>query len=80
MRNTGAALLDTTDTHVADEVRQLVEANGDAKVVDLHVWRIGPDAHAATVSVIGGVKVTGATIRARLEPVHELHHLTVECR
>ena len=51
---------------------------GDARITDLHVWRIGPDAHSAIVSVTGAVDV--ATVRDRLRPVHELGHLTVECR
>ncbi len=80
MRDTASVLLDTTDNHVADEVRELVETPGDARIADLHVWRVGPEAHAAIVSVVGGEGVTGDTIRARLAPVHELAHLTVECR
>lgn len=80
MRDTASVLLDTTDDHVADEVRELVETPGDARIADLHVWRVGPEAHAAIVSVVGGEGVTGDIIRARLAPVHELAHLTVECR
>lgn len=78
MRDTAAILLDTTDDHVADEVRELVEAPGDALITDLHVWRVGPEAHAAIVSVTG-VK-DGELIRDRLRPVHELAHLTIETR
>ena len=75
MRDAALVLLDATDDHVAAEVRELVEAPGDAKITDLHVWRVGPDAHAAIVSVSGGVGV--ATIRQRLTPVHELRHITI---
>lgn len=78
MRDTTAVLLDTTDDHVAGEVRELVEAPGDAQVTDLHVWRVGPEAHAAIVSVTG--LRDGEVIRQRLRPVHELAHLTVEVR
>ncbi|MBI0476963.1 cation transporter [Sphingomonas sp. MA1305] len=78
MRDTAAILLDRTDSHVADEVRELVEAEGDARITDLHVWRVGPEAHAAIVSVTGGLD--GDAVRQRLRPVHELAHLTVECR
>ncbi|OSZ64334.1 cation transporter [Sphingomonas sp. IBVSS2] len=77
MRDTAAVLLDRTDDPVAMEVRALVEAGGDARIVDLHVWRVGPEARAAIVSVVG---VDADAIRARLAPVHELAHLTVECR
>ena len=80
MRDTAAVLLDTNDAHVADEVREIVERPGDAKIVDLHIWRIGPEAHAGIVSVAGIPGLDVDTIRARLAPVHELTHLTVELR
>ena len=80
MRDTASVLLDTTDHHVAEEVRELVEAPGDARIADLHVWRIGPEAHAAIVSVVGRQGVDDDMIRTRLTPVHELAHLTVEMR
>jgi len=80
MRDTSAILLDATDLDVADEVRQMVEAPGDAKIADLHVWRVGPEAHAAIVSVVAGAGVTSDVVRERLRPVHEIRHLTVECR
>jgi cation diffusion facilitator family transporter len=76
MRDTAAILLDTSDEHVAAEVRALVEGPGDAAIADLHVWRVGPEAHAAIVSVTG-VR-DGDLIRQRLRPVHELAHLTIE--
>ena len=79
VRVTGAVLLDTTNEHVADEVRECVEGPGDVRITDLHVWRIGPDAHAAIVGVCGKPDVDARAIRARLSPVHELEHITIEC-
>ena len=76
MRDTAAELLDTTDEHVAEEIRALVEGPGDSRICDLHVWRVGPEAHAAIVSVVG--ELDAKEIRRRLRPVHELRHLTVE--
>lgn len=78
MRDTAAVLLDTVDDHVAEEVRELVEGPGDAKITDLHVWRIGPEAHAAIVEVAG--KLSAAALRKRLKPVHEIAHLTIGVR
>jgi Co/Zn/Cd efflux system component len=78
MRDTAAVLLDTADQHVADEVRELVEAPGDAKITDLHVWRVGPEAHAAIVEVAS--RLAPATLRDRLKPVHEIAHLTIAVR
>ena len=41
LRDSAAVLLDTTDPHLEAEVRQEVERPGDAKITDLHVWRVG---------------------------------------
>lgn len=78
LRDTAAVLLDTADPHLEHEVREHVETGGDVRITDLHVWRVGPGAHAAIVSVTGGID--GETVRSRLAPVHELAHLTVETR
>lgn len=77
---TAGVLLDRTDEHVAAEIRELVEQPGDARITDLHVWRVGPDAHAAIVSVVGNATTDAEGIRERLQPVHEVSHLTVEFR
>jgi cation diffusion facilitator family transporter len=80
LRVTSGVLLDQTDEHVAEEIRALVEKPGDATITDLHVWRVGPEAHAAIVSVIGQATANAESIRERLKPVHEVSHLTVEFR
>ncbi len=78
MRDTTRVLLDQTDIHISDEIRTAVEEPGDAHVVDLHVWRVGPQARAAIVSV-SGAGITPALIRSRLACIDEVEHLTVEC-
>ncbi|WP_162094978.1 CDF family Co(II)/Ni(II) efflux transporter DmeF [Pseudomonas chlororaphis] len=80
MKSSAAVLLDTTDEHLAGEIRQSVEAAGDARITDLHVWQVGPQARAAIVSVVAAAGVSAETIRQRLAPVHELSHLTLEYR
>lgn len=77
MRDTAAVLLDTSDPGLEAEMREQVEGPGDARITDLHVWRVGPGAYAAIVSVVG---MDAATVRERLAPVHEIGHLTVEAR
>lgn len=77
MRDTAAVLLDTSDPGLEAEMREQVEGPGDARITDLHVWRVGPGAYAAIVSVVG---MDAATVRERLTPVHEIGHLTVEAR
>ncbi|MHC8399759.1 CDF family Co(II)/Ni(II) efflux transporter DmeF [Pseudomonas sp. MDT1-17] len=80
MRVTAGVLLDQTDDHVAQEIRELVETPGDASIIDLHVWQVGPQARAAIVSVLGSPAVNAEDIRERLATVHEVTHLTVEYR
>lgn len=76
LRDTGMVLLDASDPQLEEEVRQEVEQVGDARVTDLHVWRLGPGAHGAIVSYVG--EATAAQVRSRLRRVHELRHVTVE--
>ena len=78
VRDTSAVLLDTADPHLIEEVRECIEGPGDARIADLHIWRVGPQAHAAIVSVVG--TLSSQTVRDRLKPVHELGHLTIELR
>ena len=78
MRDTAAVLLDTSDQHLIEEVREAVESRGDAELTDLHVWRIGPEAHAAIIGFVSDSGVTSSAVRERLRPVHELAHVTVE--
>lgn len=80
MRDSAAVLLDATDEHVAEEIRELLESSDDVRISDLHVWQVGPQARAAIVSVVAAANISADTIRERLAPVHELSHLTVELR
>lgn len=80
MRDSAAVLLDTTDEHVAAEIRELLESADDVRISDLHVWQVGPQARAAIVSVVAVAGVSADAIRERLAPVHELSHLTIEHR
>jgi len=77
MRDTARVLLDATDAALETEIRAAVEGPGDATILDLHVWRVGPAAHSAIVSVTG---VARESVCQRLRPVHAIEHLTVEIR
>jgi cation diffusion facilitator family transporter len=79
MKDTAAVLLDRTDEHVAQEIRELLQGEG-FDITDLHVWRVGPQARAAIVSVHGDSGRSADDVRAALKSVHEISHLTVEYR
>lgn len=80
MRDTSAVLLDTTVHHTAERIRALVEAPGDARIYDLHVWRVGPEALAGIVSVCIHERIDAHSLRERLHAIRELRHLTIEVR
>lgn len=79
MKDTAAVLLDRTDEHVAQEIRELLQGEG-FDITDLLVWRVGPQARAAIVSVHGDSGRSADDVRAALKSVHEISHLTVEYR
>ena len=74
MKETAGILLDHTETRTADKVRALVEH--DARILDLHVWRVGPGALAVIVDV--AEPAAPAQIRERLKALHGIVHLTVQ--
>ncbi|WP_338474751.1 CDF family Co(II)/Ni(II) efflux transporter DmeF [Pseudomonas sp. MS646] len=80
IKDTAAVLLDKTDEHVAEEIRALLDQAGRLQITDLHVWRVGPQARAAIVSVQGPRAFSAEDVRAALSAVHEVTHLTVEYR
>lgn len=77
LRDTAAVLLDAADHQLEARIRQEVEQAGDARITDLHVWRVGPGAHAAIVSVTGA---DADVVRRLLDPIPQIAHLTVETR
>lgn len=76
MKDTAAILLDTAEPALMAAVQREVEAQG-ATIRDLHVWCIGPHAHAAIISLSPGAD--GPAVRARISALPRMEHVTVEC-
>ncbi|MBD1551762.1 CDF family Co(II)/Ni(II) efflux transporter DmeF [Pseudomonas typographi] len=76
LRASAQVLLDRTEAQVAEHLRREVQALPGAQLADLHVWRVGPQACAAIVSVVGPVEPV--RLRSRLEQVGQVRHLTLE--
>lgn len=77
MRDTAAILLDETAPTLEAAVRRAL-ADEPGEIADLHVWRIGPGAHAAVVSLVMPELCDPGPIRARLSAIAGLAHVTVE--
>ena len=79
LRSSSRALVDATaEAPLRQAVAAAIEADGDAKLADLHVWQIGPQAWSAALSVVADRPLPAADYHARLAPLHALRHVTVE--
>jgi|TARA_R100000655_G_scaffold109576_2_gene164485 cation diffusion facilitator family transporter len=78
LRETSKVLLDEQDQDMEEAVKQAVE-DGEAKVSDLHVWSIGPDIHAAIVSLVSPHLESPTAYKNRIQAqCRSLVHVTVE--
>jgi len=81
VRDTGRVLLDADiDPAEMETLRSLLEADGDTKVHDLHLWRIGPDHLAAIVSLVSHKPMPPEHYKKLLGDRPELGHITIEVR
>lgn len=79
MKDSGRVLLDATPTGAtATAVRRAIESDGDARVTDLHIWRIAPGQLAAVLTVAARMPQSAAHYRARLTGIAGLGHTTIE--
>ncbi len=79
MRASATVLLDREMDHpLTQNIRAALESDGDAKVADLHVWRVGRDKFAAIACVVADVPLAPAEYRARLAKHDELVHVSLE--
>jgi cation diffusion facilitator family transporter len=78
IRDTGGILLDMNPDHgMTAKVREAIESDGD-RLMDLHLWRLGPGHLGAVVSVLTDKSRDCAYYRARLKDYKSLSHVTVE--
>jgi cation diffusion facilitator family transporter len=80
---TGKVLLDREMDHpVVEEIREAVETGpneGDTRITDLHVWRVGKRAYSCAVSVVThNAMLTASQVRQRLAVHSEIAHTTIE--
>jgi cation diffusion facilitator family transporter len=81
--DTGKVLLDREmDHHVVDELREVVAqelSEGDTRLTDVHVWRVGRSAYAAELALAShDMTLTPDRVRRHLAQHEEIVHVTVE--
>ena len=78
-RDTSRILLDMNiHMSLAEEIKRLVEAEGDNQILDLHLWRVGPGHFAAIISLLTSDPRPPSHYKERLNGFEELRHITVE--
>jgi cation diffusion facilitator family transporter len=81
IKDTGKVLLDREmDAPVVEEIREVIEAGGNqAKLVDLHVWRVGQHAYSCALGVVtSNMELTADRLREQLGIHEEIVHSTIE--
>jgi cation diffusion facilitator family transporter len=79
LRETGGILLDqSAEEPILQEIHQVLEADADNRLADLHVWKISSSQYAGAVSIVTRTPQPVDHYRALLMPVHELVHFTIE--
>jgi cation diffusion facilitator family transporter len=78
MRDTGAVLVDAAATReLKEEIRDAIE-DGDAVIIDLHVWQLGPGKFGVIISLEADDPLPASTYAERVSVHDELVHVTVE--
>ena len=79
MKASGGVLLDVVPEGetLPAEIREAIETEED-RIIDLHVWQVGPGHHAAIVAVVTSQPRDPAFYKGRLSALEELSHVTVE--
>jgi cation diffusion facilitator family transporter len=77
--DTSTVLLDREMDHpVVEEIREVVET-GDARLTDLHVWRVGKNAYACALTVVShDATLSADVVRQRLAVHAKVVHSTIE--
>jgi len=78
LRDSSAVLVDAAaNPGLEDEIREAIE-DGDARITDLHVWRVGPGKFSAIVALTAERPLPPADYAKRVRVHDELVHVTIE--
>jgi cation diffusion facilitator family transporter len=78
IRQTSAVLLDRQDSELARAIREVLEADDQTHVTDIHVWSIGPGLHAVDLVLTTTAPLTANDYRALLPKAGNVVHATIE--
>jgi hypothetical protein len=79
VRTSSRQLLDVlSSTELARAIRERVETLDGARVIDLHLWHLGPGRHGCILSIVSSIPRPLDEYRAAVYAVAAVGHLTIE--
>lgn len=79
LKSTSAILLDTQESDgTIEDIRHLIEASGEHRIVDFHLWSIGSGLQAALITVVSSAPQSPDFYRQMIAKQHAVAHLTIE--
>ncbi|HOE63056.1 MAG TPA: CDF family Co(II)/Ni(II) efflux transporter DmeF [Candidatus Sumerlaeota bacterium] len=79
LNETGNILLDRErDEGMSVKIRKALEADGDSRISDLHVWRVGRNKYACIVAIVSSHRHVPEYYKRILRQYEELAHITIE--
>jgi Co/Zn/Cd efflux system component len=79
LRDTSGILLDSqVDSATVAKVQEVIEADADNKIVDLHIWRLDSHRMAAIISIVTHDPSSPEHYKQLLVDFSELAHVTIE--
>lgn len=79
LRQSGGVLLDKqAPVQIQNSVRDAIESKDDARVSDLHIWRIGTGVYAAAISLVSRIPLSSAHYKSLIPAELSIGHVTVE--
>ena len=79
VRSTSQILLDRkAPEELCEAVRECIESDGDDRIVDLHVWSVGPNIYSAIVALVTHDPKPPNHYKALIPKKHNIVHVTIE--
>jgi Co/Zn/Cd efflux system component len=79
LHHTSGILLDREmDAPLVGEIRRMIEADGDTRISDIHLWRVGQEAYACIVALVARQPRDPAHYKSLLAAFPQLVHVTIE--
>lgn len=79
LKSTSAILLDEQACeHTAEKIRQAIETSAEDKIVDLHLWTVGPGLYATVVSIVSSAPKAPDHYKSQLPEQLPIAHISIE--